>query len=143
VLLFSAESITSLQHAEWMLTLHKRQNFRGLRKELSTPGRGAFWLTTSKDRNNITIRPLRAKVAEEMMSPRSGSNSVMQLNMGERIPLSLYQCWPCTCSVQKTLRSRKESTAEANPLAAAIKWAVGMFKRRPRGRCIPQAPSVE
>jgi hypothetical protein len=89
VLLFLAESIASLQRAERMLTLHKKQNFRGLRKELKTPGREGWtteehpsWLLLEIE-NNITIRPLQAKVAKEMMSPRSGSNSVMQLNMGE------------------------------------------------------------
>jgi hypothetical protein len=89
VLLFLAESIASLQRAERMLILHKKHNFRGLRKELRTPGREGWstdehpsWLLLEIE-NNITIRPLQAKVAKEMMSPRSGSNSVMQLNMGE------------------------------------------------------------
>ncbi|KAI4755334.1 hypothetical protein E4T52_08277 [Aureobasidium sp. EXF-3400] len=89
VLLFLAESIASLQRAERILILHKKQNFRGLRKELRTPGREGWsteehpsWLLLEIE-NNITIRPLQAKVAKEMMSSRSGSNSVMQLNMGE------------------------------------------------------------
>lgn len=89
LLLFLAESIASLQRAERMLTLYRKQNFKALRKELRTPGREGWsteehpsWLLLEIE-NNITIRPLQAKVAKEMMSPRSGSNSVMQLNMGE------------------------------------------------------------
>ncbi|KAI4721480.1 hypothetical protein E4T48_02363 [Aureobasidium sp. EXF-10727] len=89
VLLFLAESIASLQRAERMLVLQKKQNHRSLQKELRTPGREGWsaeeypsWLLLEIE-NNITIRPLQAKVAKEMMSPSSGSNSVMQLNMGE------------------------------------------------------------
>ena len=33
--------------------------------------------------NNLLIRPVQAQIAEEMLTPRSGKNSVMQLNMGE------------------------------------------------------------
>lgn len=89
VLLCLAESIASLQRSERMLSLHMKQNFNGLRKELRTPGREGWsieehpsWLLLEIE-NNITIRPLQARVAKEMMLPRSGSNSVMQLNMGE------------------------------------------------------------
>ncbi|KAG9762013.1 hypothetical protein KCU73_g2114, partial [Aureobasidium melanogenum] len=89
VLLFLAEAIASLQRAERMLAFHKKQSHKSLLKELRTPGREGWsaeehpsWLLLEVE-NNITIRPLQAKVAMEMMSPRSGSNSVMQLNMGE------------------------------------------------------------
>ncbi|KAG9514191.1 hypothetical protein KCV07_g8292, partial [Aureobasidium melanogenum] len=89
VLLFLAEAMASLQRAERMLAFHKKQNHKSLLKELRTPGREGWsaeehpsWLLLEVE-NNITIRPLQAKVAKEMMSPRSGSNSVMQLNMGE------------------------------------------------------------
>ncbi|KAG9960476.1 hypothetical protein KCU61_g6491, partial [Aureobasidium melanogenum] len=89
VLVFLAESIASLQRAERMLVLHKNQNYKSLRKELGTPGREGWsagehpsWLLLEIE-NNITIRPLQAKVAKEMMSPKSETNSVMQLNMGE------------------------------------------------------------
>lgn len=89
VLLCLAEAIASLQRAERMLAFHKKQNYKSLLKELRTPGRDGWsaeehpsWLLLEIE-NNITIRPLQAKVAKEMMSPRSGSNSVMQLNMGE------------------------------------------------------------
>ncbi|KAG9566451.1 hypothetical protein KCU71_g4050, partial [Aureobasidium melanogenum] len=89
VLLFLAESMASLQRAERMLAFHTKQNHKSLLKELRTPGKEGWsaeehpsWLLLEVE-NNITIRPLQAKVAKEMMSPRSGSNSVMQLNMGE------------------------------------------------------------
>ncbi|THY36728.1 hypothetical protein D6D01_00185 [Aureobasidium pullulans] len=89
VLLLLAESIASLQRSERMLVLHQKQNYQKLYKELRTPGREGWsadehpsWLLLEIE-NNITIRALQAKVAKEMMSPSSGSNSVMQLNMGE------------------------------------------------------------
>ncbi|KAH0276074.1 hypothetical protein KCU91_g4106, partial [Aureobasidium melanogenum] len=85
----NAESIASLQRAERMLVLYKKQNYNSLRKELRTPGREGWsagehpsWLLLEIE-NNITIRPLQAKVAKEMMFPKSETNSVMQLNMGE------------------------------------------------------------
>lgn len=89
MLIFLAESIASLQRAERMLVLYKKQNYNSLRKELGTPGREGWsagehpsWLLLEIE-NNITIRPLQAKVAKEMMFPKSETNSVMQLNMGE------------------------------------------------------------
>ncbi|KAG9663822.1 hypothetical protein KCU64_g1072, partial [Aureobasidium melanogenum] len=88
-LLTFAEKIASLQRAERMLRSAKLQDYRTLCKELETPGREGWslheqpsWLLLEIE-NNITIRPLQAKVAKEMMSPSSGANSVMQLNMGE------------------------------------------------------------
>ncbi|KAH0338328.1 hypothetical protein KCU81_g7698, partial [Aureobasidium melanogenum] len=88
-LLNFAEKIASLQRAERMLRSAKLQDYRTLCKELETPGREGWslhehpsWLLLEIE-NNITIRPLQAKVAKEMMSPSSGANSVMQLNMGE------------------------------------------------------------
>jgi hypothetical protein len=84
-----AESIASLQRAERMLRSAKLEDYRTLCRELETPGREGWsshkqpsWLLLEIE-NNITIRPLQAKVAIEMMSPTSGANSVMQLNMGE------------------------------------------------------------
>lgn len=89
VILTFAEKIACLQRAERMLKLAKLQDYQALCKELETPGRQGWrsdeqpsWLLLEIE-NNITIRPLQAKVAKEMMSPGSGANSVMQLNMGE------------------------------------------------------------
>jgi hypothetical protein len=72
-----------------MLKSAKLADYRTLCRELETPGREGWspndqpsWLLLEIE-NNITIRPLQAKVANEMMSPTSGANSVMQLNMGE------------------------------------------------------------
>ncbi|KAG9568088.1 hypothetical protein KCU71_g3382, partial [Aureobasidium melanogenum] len=88
-LLSFAECIASLQRAERMLKLAKLQEYRTLSKELETPGREGWspmenpsWLLLEIE-NNITIRPLQAKVAKQMINPSSGANSVMQLNMGE------------------------------------------------------------
>jgi hypothetical protein len=39
------------------------------------------WLLLELE-NNILIRPEQAQIATEMISPSSGSNSIMQLNMG-------------------------------------------------------------
>jgi hypothetical protein len=84
-----AEKIASLQRAERMLKSAKLEDYRTLCRELETPGREGWspheqpsWLLLEIE-NNITIRPLQAKVATEMMSPISAANSVMQLNMGE------------------------------------------------------------
>jgi hypothetical protein len=89
ILLTFAEKIASLQRAERMLKSAKLGDYRTLCRELETPGREGWstheqpsWLLLEIE-NNITIRPLQAKVANEMMSPTSGTNSVMQLNMGE------------------------------------------------------------
>lgn len=88
-LLSFAECIASLQRAERMLKLAKVQDYRTLSKELENPGREGWtskehpsWLLLEIE-NNITIRPLQAKVAKHMIKPSSGANSVMQLNMGE------------------------------------------------------------
>ena len=40
------------------------------------------WLLIQLDAN-LLIRPVQASIAHEMMSPKSGQNTVMQLNMGE------------------------------------------------------------
>ncbi|KAH0034044.1 hypothetical protein KCU78_g2340, partial [Aureobasidium melanogenum] len=89
VILNFAEKIASLQRAGQMLKLAKLQDYRALCRELETPGREGWtageqpsWLLLEIE-NNITIRPLQAKVAKEMMSPGSSANSVMQFNMGE------------------------------------------------------------
>ncbi|KEQ74499.1 hypothetical protein M436DRAFT_34467, partial [Aureobasidium namibiae CBS 147.97] len=89
ILLAFAERLASLQRAERMLKSAKLADYRNLCRELETPGREGWspheqpsWLLLEIE-NNITIRPLQAKVAKEMMCPTSGVNSVMQLNMGE------------------------------------------------------------
>jgi len=62
---------------------------QALFKELENTGRQDWtasdypdWLLLEIE-NNMTIRPIQAQVAIEMISPTSRQNSVMQLNMGE------------------------------------------------------------
>ena len=64
-------------------------NHSELLSELSNPGHEDWnpfdhpeWLLFEVE-NNILIRPAQAHVAKEMISPSSGANSLLQLNMGE------------------------------------------------------------
>lgn len=57
--------------------------------ELQNPGHRSWdpmehpdWVLLEVE-NNLLIRPVQAQVAQEMISPSSGKNSIMQLNMGE------------------------------------------------------------
>lgn len=88
-LLELAEMIALMQRAERISKFHSSSNNRSLWKELKHRGREGWsakdhpsWLLLEIEKN-ITIRPLQAKVAMEMISPSSGRNSVLQLNMGE------------------------------------------------------------
>lgn len=88
-LLSFADRIASWQRSERMVVFHRKGNLRNLCKELVHQGRDnwqasehPYWLLLEIE-NNITIRPVQAEVALEMMSPRSGANAVLQLNMGE------------------------------------------------------------
>ena len=80
-------AITNLQRAERLLITMGDDS--ELLKELSNPGHQDWdpstypdWLLLEID-NNILIRPVQADIAREMISPSSGTNSIMQLNMGE------------------------------------------------------------
>jgi hypothetical protein len=79
-------SITALQRAERLVAAdgHTAE----LLSELENPGhrdwdptRYPEWLLVEIE-NNILIRQNQAQISREMMSPTSGLNSVMQLNMG-------------------------------------------------------------
>ena len=80
-------AISNLQRAERLLACV--ENNVELLSELSNPGRQGWdpkhypdWLLLEIE-NNILIRRVQAQIASEMISPSSGANSVMQLNMGE------------------------------------------------------------
>jgi hypothetical protein len=79
-------AIAALQRAERLVAYNG--NSAELLSELENPGhqdwdpmRYPEWLLLEVE-NNIQIRQEQAQVAREMMSPSSGCNSVMQLNMG-------------------------------------------------------------
>lgn len=81
--------ITLLQRAERCLYLVAKDDTQSLYQELSNCGRNNWdpelfpsWLLMEIE-NNFLIRPVQAEVAFEMMNPKSGANTVMQLNMGE------------------------------------------------------------
>ncbi|KAH8798597.1 hypothetical protein F5884DRAFT_687263 [Xylogone sp. PMI_703] len=80
-------SLTGLQRAERLLAAST--NITDLLAELQNPGHEDWdpmhhpeWLLLEVE-NNILIRREQAQIAEEMMNPSSGQNSVMQLNMGQ------------------------------------------------------------
>lgn len=79
-------SITALQRAERLLA--SARNPAELLSELENPGHQDWepmcypeWLLLEVE-SNILIRREQAQISREMMSPSSGRNSVMQLNMG-------------------------------------------------------------
>lgn len=89
ILLVLGETVAQLQRSERLLRLFSSSDKLAFYRELGAPGRQGWsavqypgWLLFEIE-NNITIRPLQAKVAREMMMPSSDSNSVLQLNMGE------------------------------------------------------------
>ena len=80
-------ALSAIQHAERLLAC--RHNQTDLIAELRNPGHIGWdpmarpdWLLFELE-NNLRIRPVQAQIAEEMASPSTGSNSVLQLNMGE------------------------------------------------------------
>lgn len=80
-------AITNLQRAERLLACVGKES--ELLSELGNSGRQGWdpvhypdWLLFEIE-NNISIRQVQAQIAQEMMSPSSGENSIMQLNMGE------------------------------------------------------------
>jgi len=80
-------AITNLQWAERILM--GIGNNSELLSELSNPGHQGWdsinyldWLLLEIE-NNILIRRMQAQIAREMISPSSGANSILQLNMGE------------------------------------------------------------
>ncbi len=82
-----ALAISNLQRAERLLTCIG--NNSELLSELNNPGHQGWdpikypdWLLLEIE-NNISIRRVQAQIAREMISPSSGANSILQLNMGE------------------------------------------------------------
>ena len=80
-------AITNLQRAQRLLTRLGKDS--ELLSELANPGHQGWdpvhytdWLLFEIE-NNILIRQVQAQTAQEMMSPSSGANSILQLNMGE------------------------------------------------------------
>ncbi|ESZ91788.1 hypothetical protein SBOR_7826 [Sclerotinia borealis F-4128] len=80
-------SITSFQYAKRLLA--STRNKVELLSELENPGHQNWNPMQHPQRllleieSNILIRQPQAAIAQEMVSPSSGSNSVMQLNMGQ------------------------------------------------------------
>ncbi|KAL2068505.1 hypothetical protein VTL71DRAFT_14842 [Oculimacula yallundae] len=79
-------TITVLQRAERLLAV--KSNPAAFIDELENPGHQGWdpvkhpeWLLLEIE-NNILIRQEQAEISHEMIDPSSGSNSVMQLNMG-------------------------------------------------------------
>ena len=80
-------TITALQRATRLLSYNENSaEFLGELMNLGHQGWDPVvfpdWLLLEID-HELLIRPVQAQVALEMISPRSGDNSVLQLNMGE------------------------------------------------------------
>lgn len=80
-------AISNLQRAERLIT--RIGHDPELLSELNNPGHQGWepmdhpdWLLLEVE-SNIMIRPVQAQIAQEMISPSFGANSIMQLNMGE------------------------------------------------------------
>ena len=80
-------AISNLQRVQRLLTCLGKDS--ELLSELANPGHQGWdpvqytdWLLFEIE-NNILIRQVQAQIAQEMMSPSSGANSILQLNMGE------------------------------------------------------------
>ncbi|KAF8555164.1 hypothetical protein OG21DRAFT_1572590 [Imleria badia] len=78
-----------LQRARRLLRLHVDGHCEELRRELQNDGCDGWnaeahpdWLLIQLQ-GNFLVRRVQAEVANEMISPRSGKNTAMQLNMGE------------------------------------------------------------
>ena len=84
-----AEGVTMVQRATRISRLTRPEYRAELERELSNPGRVGWdgmsypdWLLIELE-SNLLIRQVQAEIASEMLSPSSGKNSVVQLNMGE------------------------------------------------------------
>ncbi|GAB1319238.1 ubiquitinyl hydrolase 1 [Madurella fahalii] len=81
-------SVTRLQRLQRISSAQLRRDTSNASKEWRTVGHTEWnaldlpdWLLLEID-NNLTIRPEQVEVARAMISPASGSNSVLQMNMG-------------------------------------------------------------
>ncbi|KAH7333001.1 hypothetical protein B0J17DRAFT_579243 [Rhizoctonia solani] len=84
-----AQAFTGFQKSQRLIALAKSQNTEEFYKELDLtsseedPGvNDPDWLLVQID-GNFGVRTVQRRVAHEMMSPSSGSNTILQLNMGE------------------------------------------------------------
>lgn len=80
-------AITMLQRAERLDACNTNETellgeLRNAGHECWNPMQYPEWLLLEIE-NNILIRSVQAQIASEMISPSSGTNSIMQLNMGE------------------------------------------------------------
>ena len=80
-------AISDLQRVQRLLKCSEKEP--ELLSEISNPGHQGWdpaqypdWLLFEIE-NNVLIRQVQAQIAQEMMSPSSGANSILQLNMGE------------------------------------------------------------
>ncbi|KAG6859263.1 hypothetical protein C0995_010183 [Termitomyces sp. Mi166 len=84
-----AQALIRLQRSRRMLLYKLSDREEELLKEFNNADYEANvsfsdskWLLVQID-GNFTVRPVQSSVAQEMISPRSGQNSLTQLNMGE------------------------------------------------------------
>ncbi|KAI6119096.1 hypothetical protein EV401DRAFT_1861944 [Pisolithus croceorrhizus] len=84
-----AKLAVEYQRARRLLTLAKNRQVEDLQKELENVGCDGWdaelyvdWLLIQLD-GDFLVRRVQADVALEMIAPRSGQNTVLQLNMGE------------------------------------------------------------
>ncbi|KAL8805503.1 MAG: hypothetical protein Q9200_005403 [Gallowayella weberi] len=81
--------ITFLQRARRLVLAGEKDDVVSLYRETENPGQRGWtarerpdWLLIEIE-NDFLIRPIQVRVALEMISPTSSSNTLMQLNMGE------------------------------------------------------------
>ncbi|KAH7333017.1 hypothetical protein B0J17DRAFT_721862 [Rhizoctonia solani] len=83
-----AQVFADCQRSQRLITLADSRNMEEFYKELDLPSRtdpgvdDPDWLLVQID-GNFGARSVQRQVAQEMISPSSGSNTVLQLNMGE------------------------------------------------------------
>ncbi|KAH7924415.1 hypothetical protein BV22DRAFT_1013332 [Leucogyrophana mollusca] len=84
-----AETTLQLQRSRRLLLFALSQSFEDFFKEMKNTGCKGWDAKTYPDwlliqiENNFLVRPTQASVAHEMISPKSGHNTTLQLNMGE------------------------------------------------------------
>jgi hypothetical protein len=89
VFVLYGQAIALLQRSERLLECCARKELIDFVKEAENFGGEGWdvyeqpdWLLLQIE-NNLLIRPVQARIAQEMIAPESGENSVCQLNMGE------------------------------------------------------------
>jgi hypothetical protein len=83
------QAIAMVQRARRISGLSSQEHRDEFQREASNDGQNGWdpsenpdWLLVELE-SNLLIRQVQAEIATEMLRPRSGKNSVMQLNMGE------------------------------------------------------------